>query len=242
MRAANIVFCMIVGIGLLFLTVVPVMAQIEDGEYRVFRPDGPGPHPAAVFLSGCSGLKPSFAPKAYEQAAERLRAIGFIVVWADYIGRRNISSCFGGVTMEEAARDAIEAASWLRSQPDVDAQRLTVMGWSWGGGAVLLALGSNSVEELIFTRAIVYYPYYCTSKKPWTHRVPVLVLQGDADNLAPPEMCKSLLETSAQKGDVKVIIYSGAKHGFDMSENFGYHPQAAAAAWEEVQRFLNSKK
>jgi dienelactone hydrolase len=241
MRAENNVICTIVGIGLMFLTVVPVVAQNEDGGYQVFRPDGPGPHPAVVFLSGCSGLKPSFAPKAYEQAAERLRAIGFIVVWADYIGRRNISSCFGGVTPEEAAGDAVAAAAWLRSQNEVDARRITVMGWSWGGGAVLLALDSYSVEELIFTRAIVYYPY-CTSKKPWTHRVPVLVLQGDADNMAPPEMCKSVLETSAQKGDVKVITYPGAKHCFDMSENYGYHPQAAVAAWEDVQRFLKPTK
>ena len=241
MRAENNVICTIVGIGLMFLTVVPVVAQNEDGGYQVFRPDGPGPHPAVVFLSGCSGLKPYFAPKAYEQAAERLRAIGFIVVWADYIGRRNLFSCFSGVTPEEAAEDAVAAAAWLRSQNEVDARRITVMGWSWGGGAVLLALGSYSVEELIFTRAIVYYPY-CTSMKPWTHRVPVLVLQGDADSTAPPEMCKSVLETSAQKGDVKVITYSGAKHCFDMSENFGFHPEAAAAAWEEIQRFLNSTK
>lgn len=241
MRAENNVICTIVGIGLMLLIVVPVVAQNEDGGYRVFRPDGPGPHPAVVFLSGCSGLKPSFAPKAYEQAAERLRAIGFIVVWADYIGRRNISSCFGGVTREEAAGDAVAAAAWLRSQNEVDARRITIMGWSWGGGAVLLALGSYSVEELIFTRAIVYYPYG-TSNKPWTHRVPVLVLQGDADNIAPPEMCKSVLETSAQKGDVRVITYPGAKHCFDMSENYGYHPQAAVAAWEEVQQFLKPTK
>jgi dienelactone hydrolase len=241
MKDVNIVICMIVGFGLMLLTVVSVLAQIEDKGYRVFLPNGPGPHPAVVFLSGCSGLKPSFAPNAYEQSAELLRTEGFIVVWADYLSQRNLSSCFGGVTPEEAAQDAIVAASWLRSQQDVDKRLISLMGWSWGGGAALLALGSYSEEELIFTRAIVYYPY-CTSKKPWTHRLPVLVLQGDADNLAPPEMCKSVLDISAQKGDIKVITYSGAKHCFDMSEDFRFHPKAAAAAWEEVQKFLNSTK
>jgi len=241
MRVINIVFSTMVGIGLMFLSLVHVMAQTEDGGYRVFRPDGPSPHPAVVFLSGCSGLKPTFAPKAYEQAAERLRAIGFIVVWADYLGRRNLVNCWGKVTPEETARDAVAAAAWLRSQPNVDARRITAMGWSWGGGAVLLALASYSLDELIFTRAIVYYPY-CTSPKPWAHRVPVLVLQGDADDEAPPEMCKSVLETSAQKGDVKVITYPGAQHFFDMSEAAAYHPQAAAAAWEEVRRFLKATK
>jgi len=241
-----------VGIGLMFLSMVPVMAQTEEGGYRVFRPDGPGPHPAVVFLSGCSGLKPSFAPKAYEQVADRLRGMGFVVVWADFLGRRNLTSCaYGGITQEEAARDAIVAASWLRSQSYVDPKRISAMGWSWGAGAVLVALGSYSVDELIFTRAIVYYPF-CSGTKPWTHRIPVLVLRGDSDNVAPAELCKSVLEMSTEKGDIKVITYPGAQHSFDMSElpprmeypggTLGYHPQAASAAWEEVQRFLQPTK
>jgi dienelactone hydrolase len=113
----------------------PEIAQSLDRGYLVFRPDGPGPHPAVVFLSGCSGFRPSFAPKAYEQTAEKLRRMGFVVVWADFLGRRNLTSCaFGGITQEEAARDAVGAALWLRSQPYVDAQRITVLGWSYGGG------------------------------------------------------------------------------------------------------------
>ena len=221
----------------------------KDGGYRVFRPDGPGPHPAVVFVSGCHGFKANYAPTAYEQVAERLSAMGFTVVWADYLGRRNLDQCFNRVTTKEVAHDTVEAAAWLRSQPDVDPRRITAMGWSFGGGAVLYALGSFSADELVFTRAIVYYPY-CESKKPWTNRVPVLVLQGDADEVMRCAECKSVLEKSAQKGDIKVITYPGAKHCFDMSElpphmehpygigAFGYHPQAAAAAWQEVQRFL----
>jgi dienelactone hydrolase len=178
--------------------------------------------------------------------------MGFVVVWADFLGRRNLTSCAsGGITQEEAARDAVAAASWLRSQPYVDARRITAMGWSYGGGAILTALGSYSVDELIFTRAIVYYPY-CMGAKPWTHRVPVLVLRGDSDNVASHDLCKSALEMSSEKGDVKVINYAGAQHSFDFSElpprmeypfgTIGYHPQAAAAAWEEVRRFLQPTK
>lgn len=32
-------------------------AHAGDGDYRMFRPPGPGPHPAIVFVSGCSGLR-----------------------------------------------------------------------------------------------------------------------------------------------------------------------------------------
>ncbi len=141
-----------------------------------------------------------------------------------------------------------------RSPPDVDARRITVMGWSYGGGAVLTALASYNVEDMIFTKAIVYYPslnWWATP--PWSHRVPLLALLGDADEISPPRMTKSLFEKSAEKGDVKVVIYPGARHCFDFSElpprkevrffgTIGSSPEAAAAAWEEVQRFLGPAK
>ena len=144
---------LLVGISFVLLTWTPVAAQVVDGSYRIFRPDGPGPHPAVVFVSGCSGFTPSFAPKAYERPAEQLRGMGFVVVWADYLGLRNLKSCSGGgITPDEAGRDAVTAASWLRSQSYVDAKRITAIGWSYGGNAVLAALSSHSVDQLIFTR------------------------------------------------------------------------------------------
>ncbi len=228
------------------------VAQSVDGGYRIFRPDGPGPHPAVVFVSGCSGFTPAFAPNAYERPAEQLQGLGFVVVWVDYLGRRGLKSCAGGgVTQEEVGRDVVTAASWLRSQPYVDARRITAMGWSYGGGAVLVALGSHSVDELVFTRAIVYYPY-CMDLSPWSHRTPVLVLLAGSDNVAPHYRCKFALEISSAAGDVKIIRYPGALHDFDMSElpprieysfgTIGYHPQAAAAAWDEITRFLQATR
>ena len=171
-----------------------------------------------------------------------------------FIGRRHLENC-ARVSQKQAAQDAVEAASWLRSQPDVDARRVTVMGWSFGGGAVLTALANYNVEDLIFTRAIAYYPYLNSFDiKPWSHHFPLLVLLGDADDIAPPKMTRSILEKSAEKGDTKVVIYPGAQHCFDFSElpprgmvipglgTISYNPEAAAAAWEEVQRFLGPAK
>ena len=238
----------LVGISLVLLTSTAVAAQVTDGGYRIFRPDGPGPHPAVVFVSGCSGFTPAFAPKGYELWAERLRGLGFVVVWADYLGRRNLKSCVDPtLTQHDAGRDAVAAASWLRSQPYVDAKRITALGWSYGGGCVLAALGSHSADQLIFTRAIVFYPH-CSGVAPWSNRIPVLVLRAGSDNVALPRTCESAIGTVSREGNVKIIDYPGAHHAFDMSElppkteytfgTLGYHPQAAAAAWDEVQRFL----
>jgi dienelactone hydrolase len=217
-------------------------------EYRVFRPAGPGPHPAVVFLSGCSGFTPAFAPKAYVRPAEQLRDRGFVVVWVDYLGRRDLRSCAtGGVTQPEAARDAAVAAAWLRSLPYVDGKRISALGWSFGGGAVLASLVTGTAER-VFTRAIVYYPYCTPDVKPLSGDIPLLVLRGGSDDVAPAQLCERAFGSAAGNPGVKVVDYAEARHAFDMSElppklqyahgTLGYHPQAAAAAWQEVQRFL----
>jgi dienelactone hydrolase len=80
-------------IGLILMSASHVMAQTTEGGYKIFRPDGAGPHPAVVFLGGCSGYSPYFAPKHYVQVAEQFRAKGYVVVFADYLGRLGKPSC-----------------------------------------------------------------------------------------------------------------------------------------------------
>jgi dienelactone hydrolase len=240
------------GIGLLLLGVGSSTAQVSDGGYRVFKPDGPGPHAGVVFVSGCSGFAPSFAPGAYERIAEQLRGQGHMVVFADYLGRWNLKSCAGApITHADAAKELVAAATWLKSQPSIDPARITALGWSYGGGAVLVALARYTEGQLGFTQAVVYYPD-CRSVRPWKLAVPVLMLLAGDDDVAPGKSCRQAAEKSAAPDVVKTVIYPGALHGFDVSElppkmkypagTLGYHPQAAAAAWEEIQRFLQSPK
>src|SRR5204862_654702 len=113
--------------------------------------------------------------------------------------------------------DAVAAASWLRSQPYVNASRISAVGWSYGGGGVLAALGSHGPDALGFSRAVVYYPY-CDGVGSWSHRTPVLVLLAGSDTVAPHHLCKSTLDISARSGDVRVVDYPGAQHAFDVSE------------------------
>ena len=229
----------------------PLTARGADDGYRVFRPDGPGPHPAVVFLAGCSGFKPKLTPAAYERKAEKLRSLGFLVVWADYLGRRNLPNCSsGGISQDQAGEDAVAAALWVKSQPGVDPQRIAAMGWSWGGGSILAALSNRRVKDLVLSRAILYYPY-CMRSETFEHRIPVLVLRGGSDTVAPPHLCRTALESKPGNQSVKIIVYANARHGFDLSElppkieyaygTLGYDPKADAAAWTEVLRFLGAR-
>jgi dienelactone hydrolase len=236
-------------IALILMSTSHVVAQTFEGGYKIFRPDGPGPHPSVVFLPACNGFAPSFAPKHYERVAEQFRGKGYVVVFADYIGRRGLKSC-GEVTLSEAAKDLIAAAVWLKSQPSIDPARITALGWAYGGGAVLRALSDYNAEQLVFSRAIVYYPY-CTVSS-WKTKVPVLMLLAGEDNVDPNTPCQEAAKKSAIPDAVKIVVYPGAQHCFDMSElpakmkyahgTIAYHPQAAAAAWEEIERFLQSAR
>jgi dienelactone hydrolase len=227
-----------------------VVARAQTSEYRTFQPAGPGPHPAVVFASGCSGFTPSVAPKAYERSAEQLRAQGYLVVFADYLGRRGLKSCASGrISLSEAGKDVVAAAMWLKSQQSVDAARISVLGWSYGGGAILTALAEHDQDRLGFSRVALYYPA-CPSLRPWKSAIPVLMLLAGADDVAPGDACEHVVKRLATPSSVKIVLYSGAQHAFDVSElpakmtyqfgTIGHDPKAAAAAQQEVEKFLRA--
>jgi dienelactone hydrolase len=226
------------------------LAYAQTSDYRTFQPQGAGPHPAVVFASGCSGFAPSVAPKAYERAAEQLRGQGYVVLFADYLGRRGLSSCASGrISRSDAGKDVVAAATWLKSQPFVDPARISAIGWSYGGGAILAALAEYSQDQLSFSRAVVYYPA-CQGIRPWKNATPVLMLLAGADDVAPGAACEEVVKDSATPNAVKIVLYSGAQHAFDVSElpakmtyrfgTIGYDPRAAAAAQQEIERFLKA--
>lgn len=54
-------------VGPLLLVASSSFAQTPQGNYRTFRPSGPGPHAAVALLSGCDGFTPSVSPALYER-------------------------------------------------------------------------------------------------------------------------------------------------------------------------------
>jgi dienelactone hydrolase len=227
------------------------LAQVPNGGYRVFRPDGVGPHPAVALVSGCSGFAPAGARRFYERVADKLRGQGYLVLFVDYVGRRGLPNCSRPPLVSEgdAAKDLVAAVAWLRSEPSVDKTRISALGWSYGGGAVLVALADYTEEQLGISRAVVYYPI-CRAVHRWRVATPVLMLLGGDDQVAPSEACQAAGQRSAAPDTVKIVTYHGALHAFDVAEipaesrgpagPMGYNAQAAAAAWEQVQQFLKA--
>jgi dienelactone hydrolase len=214
--------------------------------YRMLSPSGDAPHPAVLLVPGCSGFVATNGVNPYDERAGELQAAGYFVVFVDYIGRRSMSNC-GHVTKTEVGSDIIEAAIWARAQAGVDASRISVIGWSYGGGGVLEALTAMPPGPPVFAKAVLYYPD-CRGARPWSAAgVSAFMFMGAIDDVAHPAWCDTVLRRAPQNS-VRTILYPNARHAFDVRSlperdeqpfgTIGYNAEAAQASWATVLDFL----
>ena len=221
---------------------LPVMA--EDAPFRVLLPAGSAPHPAVLLVPGCGGFLAVNGVNRYDERAADLQAAGFVVVFVDYTGKRMQSNC-AHVSQTEISSDIMEAAAWVRRQPSVAAGRISVIGWSYGGGGVLAALKAMPPDSPI-AKAVMFYPV-CRGAAPWSTNVAGLLLLGALDDVAYPALCDVVVK-AMPPDKVRTITYPNARHGFDMRDlpertehpagAPSYNAEAAEASWAVVLNFL----
>ncbi len=228
----------------LVLAVGEVLAQAPHG-FRVVKPKGAGPHPVAILLPGCSGFK----FKGYDAAAAKLEKIGYASVHVDYVGRRTkAGNCVdAGISKFAANQDFKEVLAWLKKQKFADKRKVVAIGWSYGGGSLLNSLSLLAPDELMISKAIVYYPD-CNGVSRWQSRLPLLILQAGADDVVSNENCRSLVAASDPEKSSTIVEFPGALHAFDMVDlpprttypfgTIGHSPEATDAAWKHVDAFL----
>jgi dienelactone hydrolase len=129
-------------------------------------------------------------------------------------------------------KDAYAALQYLQGLPFVQADRVGLMGWSQGGGVVLLSINDKSIgrpSDLLhgFKAAVSFYPGACSERlqsKPftevepgsWTTPVPLLLLFGEADTWTPFPPCEAFITAAQARGNpVELKRYPAAVHAFD---------------------------
>jgi hypothetical protein len=123
-------------------TVGPPGSGAQD---KLFMPAGAAPIAGVVVLHGCSGVGPH-----YLIWAARLAQWGYAARSVDSFRPRGFTEvCNRGrlVPAEVQARDAFDAARYLRMRPEILAQRIGVIGFSHGGWAVLKAVLAGVVRR-----------------------------------------------------------------------------------------------
>ena len=98
-------------------------------------PEGPGPHPAVVFLHGSGPVTRAGAA----DYAERFAGIGLASLRFDKRGTGSSTGSWANSSLEDLARDAVVALDHLRGLPEIDPARVGFWGVSQAGWVAVRA-------------------------------------------------------------------------------------------------------
>jgi dienelactone hydrolase len=211
--------------------------------YRVAKPTGAGPFPAALLYSGCDGPRDNL-----DRWSEMLNKSGWAAIIVDSHTPRDFLDydmwrllCAGQLFMgSERAADVLISIYDARRMGFVDRNRLVLIGSSHGGWAIMELLSFETASRLPFglaalpddmlekpldgvIGAILLYPYCGPGNRSrgsgWSQALPVLFLLSGEDKIAPADDCLEIAETLVARGlPVETIVFDGVTHGFDQQE------------------------
>jgi dienelactone hydrolase len=197
----------------------------------LYRPDGDGPFPAVVALHDCGGLihRPMAQAQLYDEWAKTLVARGFVVLFPDSFGSRGLASQCREQNRKvhaskERVADANAARLWLQAQSYIRPERISLLGWSNGGVAVLWTIRPTTAPQdggADFRSAVALYPSCRRLRETaWSARVPTLILIGSADDWTPAASCQQMVAGARDRSArVQIVVYPGAHHEFDRANS-----------------------
>ncbi len=187
--------------------------------------DASANHPAILICHGSDGVdgRGNFHAQALNDA-------GFVTLeidmWSARGSKRGAAARPGSPV--ETLADAFGALRFLQAQPEVDADRIGIMGFSWGGVVTLLSAARRFADPLRgdapgFKAHCAHYPvcwaYEADPRMALTglSGAPILIQTGSADTYDHPDAGEKLVAAIAARGEAPVRgrTYAGSTHGFD---------------------------
>ena len=134
------------------------------------------------------------------QYLEMFRQMGIATFELNSFKSRNITSTVGSqteITMAAMILDAYRALEVLASHPKIDKEKISIVGWSLGGGVTLfsgLLPVKNAInKELNFASHLAFYPpCFIDPENTDFTKSPIHIFIGELDNWTPAKPCEDL--------------------------------------------------
>ena len=173
----------------------------------------------------------------------RFAAQGYVALAVDlYRGRATSDPAeahelMRGLPEDRAMGDMKAAFDLLAARPDVDPQRIGIVGWCMGGGYAL----AFAVAEPRLAAAVVNYGKLVTdpARVAAIHAAVLGNFAGLDRGIDPKDVraFADLLKTDQKHADIKV--YDGAKHAFmNPTNRDGYDLASATDAWSRIDAWF----
>jgi dienelactone hydrolase len=193
--------------------------------------------------------------------ADWLQKQGYVAFIVDSFSGRGLSRiCFDSRPLFPDTRsfDVFAAATYLKSLPFVQADRIGAIGWSHGGSTVIWAgVNQRQFRNIRLAALVAFYPG-CGPMSRYPGGTPLLLLLGGKDDWTPPGQCQVRAQEAQARGlPIFHFVYPNAHHGFDnvrlpieglfipgvnrgRGATVAYDPEAREDSEVQVKRFLEA--
>jgi carboxymethylenebutenolidase len=218
-------------------TVIPGLNGGPDVHAYIAKPQGEGPFPAMIMIHEFMGLNESITSRA-----DLLAESGYFVIAPDTFRGSTTSwiprALYLVITTkpETVNADLDSVHAWLAAQENVDANRIGIAGFCYGGRTSL----AYSLHNRKLAATVIFYGSPETDVEVLkTLPGPVLGIFGGADSSIPIETVNAF-ESGLELAGIphQITIYEGQPHAFVGDKEQVEAGGAPAEAWNEMLTFL----
>ncbi|MES1157244.1 MAG: dienelactone hydrolase family protein [Alphaproteobacteria bacterium] len=223
------------------------------------RPAQAGRHPAVIVVNEVFGIH-----EYIKDICRRLAHAGYVAIAPDYFDRagdpatmsdfNQIRPIVATATYEQVMGDTAGAVEFLTHSPHVNASKLAITGFCWGGNVVWMAAARFPQLKA----ATAWYgrlappaqgDFGYEPGRPWPLDIagdlhaPVLGLYGAQDQgiaQASVEQMRAALAAAHDRTHSEIIVYPDAGHGFHADYRTSYNEADARDGWTRMLAWFRS--
>lgn len=185
-------------------------------EAYVYKPEGAGPFPVVIYNHG-SRTEHDREERPFAYVGSMLEAGGYVVVVPERRGYGKSDGPTFGETVgedrgvrfvrrvQEETDDVLAAVEFVKTLPYVDAARMGVMGWSFGGITSVFAASRSGVFRVVIDQA--------GAALTWDHSPEMQKALKEAAGKVRAPLLGLVAENDRTTESVKAVVREAEKHG-----------------------------